>query len=255
MTILTDNLWYGKLLLRILADYYSQHFVCIKPPTNRQEDWKVNFEAHGMKLYEGEPGPQAGHSTQASSYFDRLWQRSSNPERYFITLRKIQTKVPINLQHIPTVRLASSLLMNTQGAVQNKKIVFTEDDTDPIPVKSQAKKSVVSSDAAEQDQADAKEDDGMEDDDSESNSQERNTKKRRHSEQDAPQATVEEDKGIAAKEGKKSKQQDKKPASNSPATHPGAKGSAAVNTTGQSQHGKKSNAKELEKGDNKKKRF
>ena len=45
-----------------------------------------------ITVYSGTPGPACGHSVQASSYFDRLWQRGINRhvethKRFFLVLR------------------------------------------------------------------------------------------------------------------------------------------------------------------------
>lgn len=106
LVILTDNLWYGKLVTRILSE---QEGVTWKSVTQRvstakgqgkkkyfgEEEkeegaspeeqpaevvveesgassaWKSILTMGSVVLYEGEPGPQAGHLTSASSYFDR----------------------------------------------------------------------------------------------------------------------------------------------------------------------------------------
>lgn len=47
----------------------------------------------GVKVYEGEPGKECGHSVRASSYFDRLWKRgiskhSEVEARFYLCLAK-----------------------------------------------------------------------------------------------------------------------------------------------------------------------
>ena len=42
-----------------------------------------------LTLWRGEPGPVCGHSTIASSYFDRLWDKGNKKRRWFIYVKKI----------------------------------------------------------------------------------------------------------------------------------------------------------------------
>lgn len=37
----------------------------------------------GIELLDGLPGPEAGHSVEASSYFDRLWNEGNKVARYW----------------------------------------------------------------------------------------------------------------------------------------------------------------------------
>lgn len=124
LTIVTDNLWYGKLLTRqvdAMNDGSSLLFTTVSAndqsaTKKRRNDgssesssaWKVKFESGQTTLYVGVPGPLAGHMVQASSYFDRLWKRGALEERFFLVLRKTRvnptsTKVQ---QHIERLRLA-----------------------------------------------------------------------------------------------------------------------------------------------------
>jgi hypothetical protein len=53
----------------------------------------VRDAVSGVKLYEGEPGRECGHSVRASSYFDRLWKRgiskhSEVDARFYLCLAK-----------------------------------------------------------------------------------------------------------------------------------------------------------------------
>jgi hypothetical protein len=86
LVILTDNLWYGELLLRII---YSANQDCgdaegegrEKKCQLRSAQWHeesekgsvvLQAEYQSIKMYRGLPGQQLGHSAEASSYFDRL---------------------------------------------------------------------------------------------------------------------------------------------------------------------------------------
>jgi pentatricopeptide repeat protein len=127
-TVVTDNLWYGQMLMKDLAErsalrdlagsdssvrlrsmspaavsslgWAGQWEVCTSSsdidagagvhedadsPLPSVPDRKIQSE---VVLYVGKPGPECGHMTDASSYFDRLWKRGNLDERYFIVLRK-----------------------------------------------------------------------------------------------------------------------------------------------------------------------
>jgi hypothetical protein len=94
LTIVTDNLWYGKLLVHILYEelYTKKTLKSLKPyqivdsgnnsRKRKNQDstgsaagisaWNFEYFEEDIILYEGEPGITAGHSvSQASSYFDR----------------------------------------------------------------------------------------------------------------------------------------------------------------------------------------
>jgi hypothetical protein len=81
ITIVTDNLWYGKLLIHLLHEeiYEKRNVKSLKsfvPAAQDDSDgsdaWNIEFSEGEMNLYEGEPGQVAGHVVpQASSYFDR----------------------------------------------------------------------------------------------------------------------------------------------------------------------------------------
>jgi hypothetical protein len=94
LTIVTDNLWYGKLLVHILFEelYTKKTLKALKPyqivdssnnsrkrknqPSSSSASgnptWNIEYFEEDIMLYEGEPGIIAGHSvSQASSYFDR----------------------------------------------------------------------------------------------------------------------------------------------------------------------------------------
>ena len=127
LTIVTDNLWYGKLLTRQVDQLNdgghllfttvaaaaaesgrgggaSHHHAAAAgkkagkhhkaaatdaaAAASSSGGWKVKFESGETTLYVGVPGPQAGHCVQASSYFDRLWKRGALEERFFLVLRK-----------------------------------------------------------------------------------------------------------------------------------------------------------------------
>jgi len=90
LTVMTDNQWYAKLLLRQLSSASSltssKSLVSI---ASCGADVVERFS--GVVLFKGTPGPAHGHSTEASSYFDRLSKRNQQAERYFLVMQKTTT--------------------------------------------------------------------------------------------------------------------------------------------------------------------
>lgn len=72
-TIVTDNVWYGKFLCRLLS---TQTSLCLRSLTAKDAtlinpSWLIHHEVENFVLWVGEPGKEAGHGVDASSYFDR----------------------------------------------------------------------------------------------------------------------------------------------------------------------------------------
>jgi tRNA G46 methylase TrmB len=110
LTVVTDSLPYGQLLLDTLAavEYSSDtrgekslhgfKSVRIHGASGDDMDVDASLEfveysvssVHSKKLtlWRGEPGPICGHAVVASSYFDRLWDRGNKKRRWFIYVKK-----------------------------------------------------------------------------------------------------------------------------------------------------------------------
>jgi len=127
LTIVTDNLWYGKFLMRSIAaaisscgllsvDLQKKNSNKKKDNSNSNKEWSVLEEHEGVTLYVGKPGIESGHVADASSYFDRLWKRSSLEERYFLVLKKQNDPNPLLIRKTITK-------INTTNGI-NKKIKF-----------------------------------------------------------------------------------------------------------------------------------
>lgn len=77
LTILTDNLWYARFLLReISSSSFPSNLssVELQPeqiPAKSCQDWSVFETQRGVHLYKGKPGILGGHVVDSSSYFDR----------------------------------------------------------------------------------------------------------------------------------------------------------------------------------------
>ena len=92
LTIVTDNLWYGRLLMRLVGNIslsaytdnsasgqqQQQTPLCLHSASapitavpGLESEWSVQETENGVALYVGKPGAAAGHIAEASSYFDR----------------------------------------------------------------------------------------------------------------------------------------------------------------------------------------
>jgi len=103
LTLVTDNQWYGGLLLQIVAgltekDDSSADEVKLKAKRSFgsialdvSSGRRIEQEQGGFRLYVGAPGKECGHTVSASSYFDRLWAKEQSTDRYFLALTKLGT--------------------------------------------------------------------------------------------------------------------------------------------------------------------
>ena len=90
ITIITDNEWYGNLLIKIASGVTTVRGVQFAQNAKR----RVISRAGDVCLYEGSPGEETGLSdASASSYFDRLWQREQQRRRFFITVRHCEGRL------------------------------------------------------------------------------------------------------------------------------------------------------------------
>ena len=87
LTILTDNLWYAKLLVQVIAETTAESGLRSLSP-DKCADHQVEFSIGEVHLFRGLPGPAHGHVAESSSYFDRLWKKGKMDERYFLVLKK-----------------------------------------------------------------------------------------------------------------------------------------------------------------------
>ena len=87
LTILTDNEWYAKMLLKNVDKLSG----IVKSRSFQSPKYKVNeiSKKNRISLYEGLPGPECGvANVSASSYFDRLWRGHQQQRRFFLALSK-----------------------------------------------------------------------------------------------------------------------------------------------------------------------
>lgn len=72
ITIVTDSLWYGRLLLELLSEarHQSEHKLesATLPATAAHRPHEIRG---GVTMYVGKPGLEGGHVVDSSSYFDR----------------------------------------------------------------------------------------------------------------------------------------------------------------------------------------
>ena len=84
---MTDNLWYGKLLLRTISNPTGMINRIFKS-NSIDPSFEAKETLGGFILFKGVPPNECGYATDASSYFDRLWTRNQNESRYFISIKK-----------------------------------------------------------------------------------------------------------------------------------------------------------------------
>ena len=52
----------------------------------------VYEDIEGVRLYSGQPGPEAGHAVAEQSYFDRFWEGGGQTDRCYIVVEKKDKK-------------------------------------------------------------------------------------------------------------------------------------------------------------------
>lgn len=80
ITLVTDNLPYGKSLAETASD---AGYRSMAGATVALDGLAQSKEVGAVHLLEGLPGPEYGHSTEASSYFDRMWAEGNKMSRYW----------------------------------------------------------------------------------------------------------------------------------------------------------------------------
>jgi hypothetical protein len=73
-------------------------------------------------LYKGRPGPECGHISASSSYFDRLWCRENMTDRYIFVLKKMQGTSALRIKPKGNT---SRMKMNGAGGGTNKPLIVT----------------------------------------------------------------------------------------------------------------------------------
>lgn len=126
ITIVTDNVWYGKFLIKLLSTH--SHDI---PLVSRQEDesFSVCERIDDFVLYSGKPGASGGHVVDASSYFDRLWNREKIVERYFIILQTGRS----TKSNSTTMGLMKTVAAHTSGkTVENGRVKSGKVELKPL---------------------------------------------------------------------------------------------------------------------------
>ena len=88
MTIVTDNLWYARFLMRQLGGAPHPRSLVNVEIGGGSGGLKESETESGYSVYVGKPDASCGHSVDASSYFDRLWKRGNLVDRYVLVLKK-----------------------------------------------------------------------------------------------------------------------------------------------------------------------
>jgi len=82
VTIVTDNEWYSKLLLKLLTDLNASEFQdrpffspMLVAASSSESYSQIAQSPDGLlRVYAGRPGLAVGHAELAATYFDRLWR-------------------------------------------------------------------------------------------------------------------------------------------------------------------------------------
>ena len=89
LTIVTDNAWYARFLMRQLAGApHPRALINVDVTTSSGSTLKETENEGGYSVYVGKPDASCGYTKDASSYFDRLWKRGNLVDRYVLVLRK-----------------------------------------------------------------------------------------------------------------------------------------------------------------------
>jgi hypothetical protein len=96
LTIVTDNLPYGKSLCNICHEAGFQSTCSVDQQVEDEESVEgfgvdVLATVGNVQLLEGMPGPESGYTKGTESYFDRLWQRGKRSRRFHLSVVKIES--------------------------------------------------------------------------------------------------------------------------------------------------------------------
>lgn len=88
LTIVTDNAWYARFLMRQLGAAPHPRALVNVDVASSSSTLKETENEGGYSVYLGKPDASCGYSTDASSYFDRLWKRGNLVDRYVLVLKR-----------------------------------------------------------------------------------------------------------------------------------------------------------------------
>ena len=99
ITIVTDNLPYGKSLVQIAHSVTTTTSVVGAAAAAGVTEFGVDgggaagaadvvAAAGQVCLFEGTPGPGHGYKTDTTSYFDRMWQQGGKSRRFFLSVTR-----------------------------------------------------------------------------------------------------------------------------------------------------------------------
>ena len=99
LTIVTDNAWYARFMMRLLAGAPHPRSLVNVDVASGSSTLKETESEGGYSVYVGKPDIACGYITDASSYFDRLWKRGNLVDRYVLILRKKSAEDMSGLPH------------------------------------------------------------------------------------------------------------------------------------------------------------
>mmetsp|Transcript_2424 Transcript_2424/g.3483 ORF Transcript_2424/g.3483 Transcript_2424/m.3483 type:complete len:412 (-) Transcript_2424:43-1278(-) len=91
LTIVTDNEWYGKMLLQSVASITrgrrKDHL--FSPISLSESEGRIADQNGKFSLWVREPGNWCGHVAASSSYFDRMFKKNQKTDRYILHVGKV----------------------------------------------------------------------------------------------------------------------------------------------------------------------
>ena len=124
MTIVTDNLWYARFLMRQLGGAPHPRSLVNVEISGLGGLGELENEG-GYSVYVGKPDASCGHTVDASSYFDRLWKRGNLVDRYVLVLKKKTAADPSGLR-IRQYKKGAAPVDICADAPKAKKIKFDD---------------------------------------------------------------------------------------------------------------------------------
>ena len=88
LSIVSDNLPYMKELTQQLADDFQQKFASVSFE-HGAKSYINDMTVDGIDLWRGELPEESGIKAEASSYFDRLWNKGQKTRRWFLMVEKL----------------------------------------------------------------------------------------------------------------------------------------------------------------------
>lgn len=94
ITIVTDNQAYASVLARAIS---KRSDLAGRSLLSHSESQATQATFGTVDVFVGRPGAECGHHEQASSYFDRLWNKGQKKKRFTIFVG-LADELPLSVQ-------------------------------------------------------------------------------------------------------------------------------------------------------------